>query len=191
MTRRLVKLQSQSVRYRLRRSQRARHMRLTVYPGGSLVVTAPVSLDFSLIEQYLHKKTRWILEKVQLFSSLSPFRVSTHGTYLRYREQARTLISQRLEYWNTQYGFSYVRVSIKDHKSIWGSCSRKRNLNFNYRLLFLPKELADYVVVHELCHLKEQNHSKSFWLLLCKTMPNYGLLREKLKHYKVGNRVCL
>ena len=82
--------------------------------------------------------------------------------YLKHKEVARTLVRERLEYFNAFYGYEYKRIAIKNHKSRWGSCSKKGNLNFNYRIALLPSELADYIVVHELCHLGEFNHSPKF-----------------------------
>ena len=83
---------------------------------------------------------------------------------------------------NAYYKFEYGRVNIRDQKSRWGSCSRQGNLNFNYRLLFLNSAVRDYVIVHELCHLKEFNHSSRFWELVSRQTPDYKILRNQLKH---------
>jgi predicted metal-dependent hydrolase len=101
--------------------------------------------------------------------------------YLQYKELARALVIERIKHYNSFYQFKVGRISIKNQKSRWGSCSKKGNLNFNYKIIFLPKEVADYVVVHELCHLGQFNHSKEFWKLVARTLPNYELLRKKLK----------
>jgi predicted metal-dependent hydrolase len=105
--------------------------------------------------------------------------------YVKYKETARTLVKNRLAYYNQLYKFKINRVSIKNHKSRWGSCSKKGNLNFNYRLALLPLALADYVVVHELCHLGEFNHSPNFWKLVEKLLPNYKILKNKFKKINV------
>ena len=101
--------------------------------------------------------------------------------YKKHKELARIYIHNKLEYYNQFYDFSYNRVSIKNHKSRWGSCSAKRNLNFNYKILFLPEHVGDYIIVHELCHLKELNHSKRFWDLVGKAVPNYKDIRKQLR----------
>jgi len=72
-------------------------------------------------------------------------------------------------------------VKIRDQSSRWGSCSWKGNLNFSYKLVLLPEHLADYVVVHELCHLREMNHSPRFWALVSQTVPDYRAKRRELK----------
>ncbi|OGH64343.1 MAG: hypothetical protein A2821_02190 [Candidatus Magasanikbacteria bacterium RIFCSPHIGHO2_01_FULL_41_23] len=94
-------------------------------------------------------------------------------SYLACRARARQLVMMRLRIYKEAYQKSFVRVSIKDMRSRWGSCSSKKNLNFNYRVLFLPIELVDYIIVHELCHLEEMNHSKRFWRLVSQTIPKY------------------
>jgi hypothetical protein len=106
--------------------------------------------------------------------------------YLQYKNQARCLVRQRLEYYNQFYNFKYYRVSIKDQRSRWGSCSGLGNLNFNYRLASLPDELADYIIVHELCHLKEMNHSARFWRLVAQTIPDYLGRRRELKKIRIN-----
>ena len=101
--------------------------------------------------------------------------------YLKHKETARSLVLKKINYWNQFYGFSFNRVSIKRLKSRWGSCSSKGNLNFNYHILFLPDNLVDYVIVHELCHLGQMNHSKKFWTLVQKTLPDFAYRKENFK----------
>jgi predicted metal-dependent hydrolase len=100
-----------------------------------------------------------------------------------YRRQARDVIAQRLAVGNAAYGFTYGRVTIKEQKSRWGSCSRQGNLNFNWRLLLAPLPVLDYVVVHELCHLKELNHSPRFWQLVARASPEYQRHRAWLRQH--------
>lgn len=97
------------------------------------------------------------------------------------REYARRFVQGRLNYFNQFYGFKINRVAIKNTKSRWGSCSSKKNLNFNYKIIYLKPELADYLIVHELCHLGEFNHSKNFWALVAKTIPNFIKINKELR----------
>lgn len=102
-------------------------------------------------------------------------------SYLKHKERARALVHARLAHFNAAYGFSWGRVAIKNHKSRWGSCSKKGNLNFSYRIALLPAELADYIIIHELCHLGEFNHSPAFWALVARTCPSYRACRSALR----------
>jgi predicted metal-dependent hydrolase len=102
--------------------------------------------------------------------------------FLKYKEEARELVKERIAVFNKIYGLSPNRITIRNTKSRWGSCSKKGNLNFNYRIVFLPPALADYLVVHELCHLGEFNHSPKFWNLVAKAVPDYKKLQKELRH---------
>jgi len=101
--------------------------------------------------------------------------------YLLHKESARALIVSRVEYYATTYGFQYNRVAIKNTSTRWGSCSSLKNLNFNYKLALLDLELLDYVVVHELCHLRHMNHSKQYWQEVEQILPQY---KNCIKQFK-------
>lgn len=101
--------------------------------------------------------------------------------YKLHKERARALMHYRLQFFNTHYNFRIGKVAIRDQKSRWGSCSKKGNLNFNYRIVLLPEHLADYVIVHELCHIAEFNHSKNFFALVAQTVPDWRKRRTELK----------
>lgn len=94
---------------------------------------------------------------------------------------ARTIVTEKVRNFSRKYGVEYGTIAIRNQKTRWGSCSKKGNLNFSYRIVFLPPELQDYLVVHEVCHLKEFNHSRAFWDLVAREVPNYRELRRKLK----------
>ena len=172
-----------AVHYSLRRSSRAKHLRLSVQAGGAVVCTAPLHVSESIIAKFLAEHSAWITKASQRMSTFKAIPVSGRRSYLAHKERARVFVHERLQHWNSFYGFRFNRIAIKDTKRLWGSCSRRGNLNFSYALLFLPQEPADYVVVHELCHLKEHNHSKAFWALVAKGIPNYLQLRRDLRQY--------
>lgn len=97
---------------------------------------------------------------------------------------AKQEFPSRTQYWSEVMGVDYGRITIRCQKSRWGSCSGKGNLNFNWKLLMLPKELMDYVIVHELAHRIEMNHSQRFWENVGKILPDYKGLRRRLKDYE-------
>jgi len=106
--------------------------------------------------------------------------------YLEHKEQARELVLSRLNFFNHYYDYKWNRIAIRNPKSCWGSCTSLKNLNFSYKILFLPPHLQDYIIVHELCHLKELNHGKKFWMLLEEAMPQYKQHVQELRMIEQG-----
>lgn len=171
--------------YQLRYSARARRMRLSVYPDGGVVLTLPYGTPSNFVSLFLHQKTVWLAKHLRnLFRVKLQIRdARDRKEYLKYRSHARTLALHRLRYFNESYGFTYERISIRDQRTRWGSCSKKGNLNFNYRIALLPPHLADYIIVHELCHLGSFDHSKHFWDLVARTIPEHRKMRQELRTY--------
>ena len=97
------------------------------------------------------------------------------------KHRARSYLPARTSYLAQKYGFTFKRLSIRNQKTRWGSCSASGNISLNYRLMKYRKELIDYVIIHELCHLKELNHSKKFWKLVETIIPDYKLLKRELR----------
>ena len=116
------------------------------------------------------------------------FHTRSHKLYLANKEVARKLVHERvahfLQYYNKKYGIVVGKMTIRNQRSRWGSCSKKGNLNFNYKLVFLTPAQQDYIIVHEICHIKEFNHAKAFWDLVAETIPDWKKKRGELK--KVG-----
>ena len=101
--------------------------------------------------------------------------------YLAHKETARSFVHERVEHYASLHEFPYKRIAIRNTKRSWGSCSELGNLNFNYRIIFLPQSLAEYIIVHELCHLWEMNHSKHYWHHVGQILPDYRERRRALK----------
>lgn len=102
----------------------------------------------------------------------------------RYRNEARKVFTARVEYYHKSTGGNYTSITIRDQKSRWGSCSSRGTLSFNYRLIFAPPKVLDYVVVHELCHLTHMNHSKDFWNMVEQVMPDYRIYKDWLREHE-------
>ena len=107
----------------------------------------------------------------------------------RYRNAAKTYFAARVKYFHQLTGGDYNRITIRDQKTRWGSCSSTGTLSFNYRLMFAPPKILDYVVVHELCHLTHMNHSKEFWNMVALYMPDYKEHRQWLRDH--GNELTV
>lgn len=171
--------------YTLRRSHRSRNLRLTVNYEGNVIVSAPVHTDISSIENFILKKSVWITDKINYFKSFTTRIKTTKKDYSIHKERALALAQTRIEHYNKMYNFTYQNITIRDQKTRWGSCSRRGNINFNYKIALIPEHLADYIIVHELCHLGQFNHSKAFWDLVAVTMPEHKKYRQELKRIHI------
>lgn len=176
-------VQGQLLEYEIKKHRRAKRLRLSVYPGGRVVLTLPWWASVRAGQKFVDDKAEWILAKIQHQANHTkawPIKIDKRE-YQAYKEQALKFISERLAHFNQKYSFKIKRISVKKPATRWGSCSRLGNLNFNYRLLWLPPALADYIIVHELCHLGELNHSPKFWRLMEQALPDYKALRQELR----------
>jgi len=177
-----IKLHNKKIDYTLKISKRAKRMRLAVYCDGSFVVTKPVGLNENIVERFIVQKSNWVLSKLDYFKQFGAgiFK-NDQQKYLTHREEALRFVEKRINYFYNTYNFKFNKINIKNQKTRWGSCSKKGNLNFNYKLLFLPEHIANYIIVHELCHLKEFNHSHKFWNLVAKAIPSYLEIKKELQ----------
>lgn len=153
----------------------------------SVTVRAPRSASEKDIEEILKKKEAWISKHIEKIKKTKerleaePTEKLTREKVIALAEEALKVIPERVEYFAKVIGVTYGKITIRNQKTRWGSCSSKGNLNFNCLLMLAPSEVLDYVVVHELCHRKQMNHSKAFWLEVEKVLPNYKEVRKWLK----------
>lgn len=180
---RILKVEGIDYSYKLRRRARAKYLRLSVDYDGTVVVTAAKTYPLYKIQHFMIKRWPWVLKNVAKQKSSPSLLHQQHSESLvkKYKKITRNLVNSRLKYFNQIYNFNYNRVAIRNQKTRWGSCSSDKNLNFNYRLCLLPPFIADYIIVHELCHLAELNHSRAFWELVSKAIPNYRDIEKELK----------
>jgi len=177
-----------NISYEIKKSRRARAIRISVHHDGRVVITQPVFVPQHVVARFIHEKIGWIQKRLEIFKKfqyLPTVKKNNRAQYAKTKSEALALVAERLKHSNQFYNFPYNRIFIKNQKTRWGSCSAKKNLSFNYKILFLPKELQDYIIVHELCHLGEMNHSKSFWSLVSRTIPSAKPLRSQLRKFRI------
>ena len=165
---------------------------IQINPDLSVTVRAPMYAPQSDIERILRDKEGWIQKHIEKIREQEEKKKEIQGEsmeseYLTNEEikkladKALQHIPKRVSYYAKQIGVTCGKITIRNQKTRWGSCSSKGNLNFNCLLMLTPPEVIDYVVVHELCHRKEMNHSEAFWAEVEKVIPDY---KEQVKWLK-------
>ena len=165
---------------------------IQINPDLSVTVRAPMYAPQSDIERILIEKESWIQKHIEKIREQEAKKKETQGEsveseYLTNEEikkladKALQHIPKRVSYYAKQIGVTYGKITIRNQKTRWGSCSGKGNLNFNCLLMLTPPEVIDYVIVHELCHRKEMNHSGAFRAEVEKILPDY---KEQVKWLK-------
>lgn len=228
-----LSLTGKTIPYIVKRSLRARHIRLEVRPGTGLTIFIPRFYNIDQIGDLLKAKQNWILRHFTTYGNIRPASAgndikagdvipylgrelkvltttteSGNGDHVRleldrlliytsgkenlnatlecwYRIQAARLITEKTANWGAIIHVHYNRVTIRGQRTRWGSCSHKGNLNFNWKLLMTPEAVLDYVIIHELTHLKEMNHSKKFWQLVAEHCPRWREHKRWLKNHEV------
>ena len=166
---------------------------IEITPDAQVIVRAPYRATKYEINKLIGEKSDWIYKHLKKMTDLQKEREKEPVQELTSQEikllttRAKRIIPQRVRYYANIMGVEYGRITIRMQKSRWGSCSSKGNLNFNCLLMRTPEEIIDYVVVHELCHLKEMNHSPRFWEEVEKIFPDYKERRKWLKEH--GNDI--
>lgn len=151
--------------------------------GGKVIVRAPLRMSKVEIEKFISSKADWIKRHLEVSRQrqIVPKESFTPEQIQHLADAALQDIPQRVRKYAAIIGVTVGRITIRNQKTRWGSCSSKGNLNFNCLLMLCPEEIRDYVVVHELCHRKELNHSTRFWNEVARVMPDYAQRRKWLK----------
>ena len=166
------------------RSKRAKHLNISVRPYKGVRVAIPDGLSFKKAEEFVYSRTDWIkkhLDRMKRFEREHAVKSSAARDIDR--AKAKKILSRRLNYLSEKYGFPYNRVFIRNQRTRWGSCSHKDNISLNMKLVRLPDELIDYVILHELVHTRFKNHSKQFWDELDRILVNAKAIDARLKQY--------
>lgn len=151
--------------------------------NGRVIVRAPQRMSKAEIERFVASKADWINKHLEAAMQLQdvPAQPFTAAEIQQLADAALQDIPQRVRKYAAIIGVTVGRITIRNQKTRWGSCSSKGNLNFNCLLMLCPEDVRDYVVVHELCHRKELNHSPRFWNEVARVMPDYAVRRKWLK----------
>lgn len=167
--------------YTVVRSKR-RTAAICVQEDGSVIVRAPYRLPHTAIESFVEKKREWIEAQQKRCGERRKNRLAiSEEERARGIEKAGEVIARQTAHFAEVMGVDYGRITIREQKTRWGSCSSAGNLNFNWKLILLPPEVLDYVVVHELAHRREMNHSEKFWRVVEQVLPDYKERREMLR----------
>lgn len=164
---------------------RRKSLCIQVNKEGAVIVRAPYRLSEKRIRDFLVEKQDWIEKQIRKAANVRQEAVETltMQELQQLKKRAKELIAGRVAYYAEQVGVSYGNITIRAQRTLWGSCSRQGNLNFNCLLLLAPQEVLDYVVVHELCHRREMNHSERFWNEVERVLPDYRERRKWLKDH--------
>jgi len=164
------------------RSSHARRVIISVKPFQGVRVAVPAPVSFRKAEAFVFSKTEWIKKHLGKMKQYEKERESIHDNFddIGIVTVKKTLTS-RLKQLAEKHGFRYNKVSIRDQRTRWGSCSNKNNISLNMKLVRLPDELIDYVILHELVHTRIRNHSKKFWAELDDYVGNARAMARKLR----------
>jgi predicted metal-dependent hydrolase len=234
-------INGQTITYTVKRSLRARHVRLEVRRETGLTVVVPHSYKIGQLPRLLESKERWISNSLARYGNFQPAdarkelesgdtipylgrdlklvkrenhsevdSVTLNGDTLSvsqglfrngaleaalerwYRAEAARLINEKADRLSSQMGVRYKQIVIRGQRTRWGSCSHKKNLSFNWKLIMAPEPVIDYVVIHELTHLKEMSHSKRFWGLVAQHCHRWREYRKWLRQHEsnLTAKVC-
>ena len=153
---------------------------IQIQPDGQVLVRCPGRMCLADVEAFVDRKRQWIAKHLAMIKQQEVPRYSPEDI-ARFREQMRIAVMQRVAYYAPIVGVSYNRITVRAQRTRWGSCSSKGNLNFNCLLVLVPPEVLDYIVVHELCHRKELNHSARFWKEVERVLPDYRVQEKWIR----------
>ncbi len=157
---------------------------LQIKEDGRILVRSPYSVTQEQVEDFLTAKKNWIFKHLKEMAKADRLVITDEM-----RQKGILLAKQHIpkitKHFSQIMGVSYGRITIREQKTRWGSCSDKGNLNFNWKLVLLPAELLEYVVVHELAHRKEMNHSPAFWKIVGEVLPDYRERKQRLRQVQL------
>lgn len=166
--------------YRVIRSGR-KTLAVEIKADGTITVRAPYGVKDGRIKAFLSEKSVWIEKHLEKLRSASEREKFSAPEIASLKTRAKRVLSERAAFYADKVGVSYGKITVRAQKTLWGSCTAKGNLSFNCLLMLFPESVYDYVVAHELCHIKYMNHSRAFWQEVERVMPDYKERRAFLK----------
>lgn len=169
---------------------RRRTIGIEVNADGKVIVRTPLRMSSTEINRFIEEHDEWIRQKLDFVRQKSDNRHGTGAPGIeclskQELDNIKDTFEKRVQFYCNIMNVSVGRITIRNQKTRWGSCSSKGNVNFNYQLYYMPQELMDYVIVHELSHRRYMNHSAQFWSEVEKYCPEYGTCRKQLKEYEL------
>ena len=146
-----------------RRSSRARRLRITIEPTQTVTVTVPLNQSLGQAEGFVRSKQAWIQKHLRKMRQTENMRQVQPELSPDELNKAQEELFSRLEHFSDKYNLSYRRAAFRCQKTRWGSCSSQNNISLNINVVYLPNHLQDYILLHELCHIRHKNHSHAFW----------------------------
>lgn len=178
----------EDIQVHLIRSKR-KSISLEIKPDLTVNLRVPSSISKREAEIFLNNHRKWLEEKYEVMRQRRLMAKNQEPDVQKLikaeKERAKEIFADRAAYYSELMGVTYGRITVRQQKTRWGSCSSLGNLNFNIKLIIMPSELLDYVVVHELAHRKQMNHSEKFWREVEKILPDYRQRRARLKQYAI------
>lgn len=168
--------------YTLVRSAR-RSLAVQIKSDGRVIVRANYKTSLKTIENFLSAKSAWIEKHLAEIAGKPVLPEFTEEEMKGFIASAKAFLPSRVAYFANLIGVSFGKVTIRRARTLWGSCTVKGNLNFNCLLVCLPNDVCDYVIIHELCHRREMNHSQKFWALVSRYCPEYKTRRKWLNTF--------
>lgn len=170
---------------------------LEVSRDGVVRLRIPYQYPEKMALEFLERKRPWLFQAVEKVNQRQKKRKEaqavcpeiTEAEEQAYRRQAKAILTQKADVYAKKLGVTYEKLTVKDQKTRWGSCSAKGNLNFNWRIVLAPEPVTDYVVIHELAHRIHMNHSAAFYQTIAAIMPDYRRQEQWLKENGEWNQV--
>jgi hypothetical protein len=182
-----INLNGKNLEFTIKKNRLSRRVRILIHGNGRIVVSAPRFISQKYIKKILTDKSEWITDTLAKCRPTDPKKIPTHLDFAQNKKLATKIVRQTIEKFRALYEFHPKKIFIRNQTTRWGSCSGRGNLSFNFRLVYLPEPLADYLIFHELCHLAEMNHSFRFWALVARAVPDYKKRKAALR--EMGRRL--